>query len=72
MECQRCGLREESKAMQKYFIRTGKLFCSSCRAPRRRFIKYADGSVCEAWQGEFDEWENPTLNGELSVITATA
>ena len=65
MVCEKCGIGEESKAMQKYAARTGKLWCESCRAPRRRFIKYDTGQVCEAWQGDFDEWDNPVLDGEL-------
>jgi hypothetical protein len=65
VECQRCGIQEETKAMQKYATRTGKVWCESCRTPSRRFIKYADGSVCEAWNGDFDEWDNPMKDGQL-------
>ena len=56
--------------MQKYALRTGRNWCESCRAPRRRFIKYVDGSVCEAWQGDFDELENPVRDG-LLVLPGT-
>lgn len=65
MECQRCGIREESKAMQKYAARTTRIWCESCRTPSRRFVKYADGSVCEAWHGEFDAADNPIKDGQL-------
>lgn len=51
--------------MGKYAFRTGRVWCESCRVQRRRFIKYDNGLVCEAWQGDFDEWDNPTDNGEL-------
>lgn len=30
-----------------------------------RLVKYADGRVCEAWQGDFDEWDNPMKDGVL-------
>ena len=65
MECQRCGIREETKAMQKYAARTNKVWCESCRTPRRRFVKYDNGLVCEAWFGEFDATDNPLKDGKL-------
>ena len=65
MECLRCGIQEETKAMQKYAARTGKVWCESCRTPPRRFVKYADGSICEAWFGDFDDSDNPIKDGRL-------
>jgi hypothetical protein len=68
MECQRCGIREETKAMQKYAARTGKVWCESCRTPRRRFVVYEDGRVCEAWLGDFDAADNPMKDGQPYLV----
>lgn len=59
MECERCGVVEDTKAMQKYFGRTEKALCESCRFTRRNKIKNADGSVCHPWHGVFDDDDNP-------------
>lgn len=59
MNCERCGVVEDTKAIQKYVARTGKVLCESCRASRRNRITYLDGSTCLPWHGSFDDFDNP-------------
>ena len=59
MNCERCGVLEDTKALQKYLARTGKVLCESCRATRRNRLRYPDGSICLPWHGSFDDDDNP-------------
>jgi hypothetical protein len=60
-ECARCGMLldiPEIKAWNK------RLFCKDCRTRRQRKIKYGD-LLCKPWHGDFDEQDNPMLDGQL-------
>ena len=58
MTCERCGQIEDSKALEKYVARTGKVLCESCRAPRRNRLSYG-AEVCLPHHGAFDDDDNP-------------
>jgi hypothetical protein len=59
--CERCGL--------KYSVTSRRVknvdFCSSCRATPLKQVTYGNNGYCIPWHGDFDEWENPVLNGRL-------
>ena len=64
MTCERCGQVEDTKALEKYVARTGRVLCESCRAPKRNRLKYGD-QVCLPHHGDFDAADNPLLAGVL-------
>jgi hypothetical protein len=59
MNCSRCGILINEKAIEKRRARgTLDSRCSDCRLQQLNEIKY-DGSVCRPWRGEVDEDLNP-------------
>lgn len=39
--------------------------CSDCRAKPRKKIHYGLAKPCLCWHGDFDEFDNPVLDGVL-------
>jgi hypothetical protein len=64
-QCVRCGFRWEIAAKRNNM----QAKCESCKTARRTEIYY-DGEPCFPWQGEFDQDDNPILDGVLYLAGA--
>ena len=58
-ECPRCGIRREIAGKRNKVAR-----CADCKATRVEKIKYGQ-EECLPWGGDFDELDNPVLDGNL-------
>lgn len=60
--CERCGavtyVSLEKRRPKEYF-------CSSCKARPAKSINYGLEKSCKPWAGEFDDLDNPLLDGHL-------
>lgn len=65
--CPKCNVEMSSDLVYKRLWRgSDRVNCPSCEArPMVRVIK--DGVSCTPWHGDFDDDDNPMLNGELHM-----